>query len=112
MSLSADELASKTGLYRAGIRTRTISCRSSVRDGKLTLRDFYGDNYDMLMTPISPNRFLIPGTTLEFSPAEAGRPQAWHVIDGGGRRLMELPLMKFDIPKADLRIVRRRVQKR
>ena len=78
----------------------------------MTLRDFYGDNYDMPMTPISPNRFLIAGTTLEFSPAEAGRPQAWHVIDGGGRRLMELPLMKFDMPKADLPIIRRRVQKR
>ena len=44
----------------------------SVRDGRLTLRDFYGDNYDMLMTPISPNRFLIAGTTLAFSPAEGG----------------------------------------
>ena len=54
------------------------------------------------MTPISANRFLIPGTTFEFSPAEAGRPQAWHIIDGGGRRLLELPLVKFDVSKADL----------
>ena len=66
------------------------------------LWDFCGDNYDILMTPISPNRFMIPGTTLEFSPAEAGRPQAWHIIDGEGRRLLELPLMKFDMSKADL----------
>ena len=29
--------------------------------------------------------------------------QAWHVIDGGGQRLVELRLMKFDIPKADLK---------
>ena len=75
---------------------------TSVRDGRFTLRDFYGDNYDILMTPISSNRFLIPGATLEFSPAEAGRPQAWHVIDSAGQRLVELPLMKFDISKADL----------
>jgi hypothetical protein len=45
---------------------------------------------------------MIPGITLEFSPAEAGRPQAWQVIDGEGRRLVELQFMKFDIPKADL----------
>jgi CubicO group peptidase (beta-lactamase class C family) len=101
VNLSAEELASKTGLYRVGSDENHIVLMS-VRDGKLTLRDFYGDNYDLLMTPISTNRFLISGTTLEFSPAEAGRPQAWHVIDGGGQRLVELRLMKFDIPKADL----------
>ena len=101
VSLSADELASKTGLYRLGSEEDHI-LSITVRDGRLTLRDFYGDNYDMPMTPISPSRFLVAGTPLEFSPAEAGRPQAWHVIDGGGRRLMELPLMKFDMPKADL----------
>jgi CubicO group peptidase (beta-lactamase class C family) len=101
VSLSADELASKTGLYRVG-SAEDHTVLMSVHDGRLTLRDFYGDNYDMLMTPISPNRFLAAGLTLEFSPAEAGRPQAWHVIDGGGRRLVELQLMKFDISKADL----------
>ena len=101
MSLSADELANKTGLYRLGSDDDHI-LSITVRDGRLTLRDLYGDNYDMPMTPISPTRFLVAGTPLEFSPAEAGRPQAWHVIDGGGHRLMELPLMKFDMPKADL----------
>ena len=101
VSLSADDLASKTGLYRVGSDENHIVLMS-VRDGRLTLRDFYGDNYDIPMTPISANRFLIPGTTFEFSPAEAGRPQAWHIIDGGGRRLLELPLMKFDVSKADL----------
>jgi CubicO group peptidase (beta-lactamase class C family) len=101
LSLSAEELASKTGFYRVGSDEDHIVFMS-VREGKLTLRDFYGDNYDLLMIPISPNRFLIPGSTLEFSPAEAGRPQAWYVIDDGGQRLVELGLMKFDIPKADL----------
>ena len=93
VNLSADELASKTGLYRVGSDENHI-VSMSVRDGRLTLRDFYGDNYDMLMTPVSPSRFLISGATLEFSPAEAGRPQSWHVIDGAGRRLLELQLMK------------------
>jgi CubicO group peptidase (beta-lactamase class C family) len=101
VSLSADELAAKTGLYRLGPDENHIVLMS-VRDGKLTVRDFYGDNYDIMMTPISSNRFLVPGATVEFAPAEAGRPQAWHVIDGEGRRLLELPLMKFDVPKAAL----------
>ena len=100
-SLSADYLAKKSVFYRVGSDENHIVLMS-VRDGRFTLRDFYGDNYDILMTPISGNRFLIPGTTFEFSPAEAGRPQAWHIIDGGGRRLLELPLMKFDVPKTDL----------
>ena len=64
VNLSADELASKTGLYRIGSDENHI-VSMSVRDGKFTLRDFYGDNYDMAMTPISPSRFLIPGATLE-----------------------------------------------
>ena len=101
VNLSADELASKTGLYRIGSDENHI-VSMSVRAGKFTLRDFYGDNYDMPMTPITPSRFLIPGATLEFSPADAGRPQSWHVIDGAGRRLLELLLMKFDVPKMDL----------
>jgi CubicO group peptidase (beta-lactamase class C family) len=49
-----------------------------------------------------PKPIPIPGVTLEFSPAEAGRPQAWHIIDGGGQRLLELQLVKFDISKVDL----------
>ena len=102
MSLSADELAGQTGLYRLGSDEDHI-LSIAVRDGRLTLRDFYDDNYDMLMTPISANRFLIAGTPLEFSPAEAGRPQSWHVIDAEGRPLLELQLMKFDVSKADLR---------
>lgn len=101
MNLSADELGSKTGLYRIGSDENHI-VSMSVREGRFTLRDFYGDNYDMPMTPSNPGRFLIPGATLEFSPAEAGWPQSWHVIDGAGRRLLELQLMKFDVPQTDL----------
>jgi beta-lactamase family protein len=101
VSLSADELARKTGFYRLGPDENQI-VSMSVRDGRLTAWDFWGDNYPMLMTPISPNRFIIPGATLEFSPAEAGRPQSWHLVDGEGRRLLELPLVKFESSKAAL----------
>ena len=55
---------------------------------------------DLLMTPISPNRFL-PGATLEFSPAEAGRPRAWHSSDGGGQRVVELPSVEFEWRRQD-----------
>lgn len=101
VSLSADELASKTGLYRLGSDENHI-VMMSLRDGSLTAWDFWGDNYAMLMTPIGSNRFVIPGITLEFSPAESGRPQSWHVIDTGGQRLLDLPLVQYDASDADL----------
>ena len=101
VSLSAAELASKAGLYRLGPdENRILSI--SVRDGRLTAWDFGGDNLALLMTPISPNRFTVAGTMLEFSPGEAGRPQSWHIIDGEGRRLLELPSVTFDLPASDL----------
>jgi CubicO group peptidase (beta-lactamase class C family) len=99
--LSAEDLSSKTGLYRLGPDDNHI-VSMSIRDGRFGVWDFYGDNYHMLLTPISANRFTLPGATLEFSPAEAGRPRAWHVVDAGGQRLMELPSVTFTVPKADL----------
>jgi hypothetical protein len=101
VKLSADDLVGKSGFYRVGSSDDHI-VSMSVRNGRFMLRDFYGDNYDIPMTPLSSNRFAIPNTTLEFSTAGAGRPQAWHVIDGEGRRLLELPLVKFDVSRADL----------
>ena len=101
VNLSADELTSKTGLYRLGPDENHI-VSMSVRDGRFGVWDFYGDNYHLLITPISANRFTLPGATLEFAPSEAGRPRAWHIVDGGGQRLMELPLVAFDVSKADL----------
>ena len=98
---SADELAGKTGLYRLGPDENHI-VSMSIRDGRFGVWDFYGDNYHLLMTPIGANRFTLSGVTLEFSPAEAGRPRAWHIVDGGGQRLMELPLVTFDVSKAYL----------
>ena len=61
VSLSADELASKTGLYRLGLDENQI-VSMSVRDGRLTAWDFWGDNYPMLMTPSAQtdSRFPAP----------------------------------------------------
>jgi CubicO group peptidase (beta-lactamase class C family) len=101
VNVPAEELASKAGLYHLGPDENHI-VSMSIRDGRFGVWDFYGDNYHLLMTPITANRFTLPGVTLEFSPAEAGRPRAWHIVDGGGQRLMELPLVTFDVSKANL----------
>ena len=101
VTLSADELAGKTGLYRLPPDENHI-VSMSIRDGRFGVWDYYGDNYHLLMTPISANRFTLPGATLEFSPAEAGRARAWHIVDGGGQRLLELPSVTFGVPKAAL----------
>ena len=101
VNLSAEQLASKTGIYRVGSDENYI-VSIAVRDRKLTFWDFWGDNYAMPMTPIDQNRFLGLGVTLVFSPADAGRPQAWHAVDAGGQQLVELPLVKFDVSKGDL----------
>jgi CubicO group peptidase (beta-lactamase class C family) len=101
VQLSPDDVAGKSGLYRLGPDENHI-VSMSVRDGRFGVWDYYGDNYHLLMTPISANRFTLPGATLEFSPAEAGRARAWHIVDGGGQRLLELPSVTFDVPKAEL----------
>jgi CubicO group peptidase (beta-lactamase class C family) len=102
VSLAPDELASKAGLYRLGPDENHI-VSFAIRDGRFGVWDYYGDNYHMLLTPLSANRFQLPGATLEFSPAEGTRPRAWHVVDGGGQRLMELPLVAHDVSRADLK---------
>jgi len=99
VTLSSDELAGKTGLYRLPPDENHI-VSMSIRDGRFGVWDYYGDNYHLLLTPISANRFTLPGVSLEFSPAEAGRARAWHIVDGGGQRLLELPSVSFAVPKA------------
>ena len=98
---SPDDLATKSGLYRLGPDENHI-VSMSVRDGRFAVGDYYGDNYHLLLTPISDNRFTLAGATIEFAPAEGGRPRAWHIVDGGGQRLMELPLVSYDVSKRDL----------
>lgn len=101
-SPSHDELASKAGLYRLPPDENHI-VSFSVRDGRFGVWDYYGDNYHILLTPIATNRFSFPGATLEFSPAEGKRPRAWHIVDGGGQRLMEIPLVAHAVSAADLK---------
>ena len=70
----------------------------SVRDGRLTAWNFWGDNYAMLMTPSAPTDSSFRRHARVLA-SRSRRPQSWHVIDGEGRRLLELQLVKFDIGK-------------
>jgi CubicO group peptidase (beta-lactamase class C family) len=83
MSLSAEQLASKTGLYRDA-STGTVG-RIFVRDGKLMASADTGEDNSVELTPVSANRFVVLGTpvVVEFVPAKPGRPQEVRVTGDG-----------------------------
>ena len=104
VSLSDDELANRAGLYRSSSNTdRAI--RISVRNGTVIARSFYGDDTDVESTPVSANRFRLPGSTnaLEFVPATAVRPHEWHIVDNAGKQLDVLELVTSEPSTMDLR---------
>ena len=104
VSLSDDELANRAGLYRSSSNTdRAI--RISVRNGTVIARSFYGDDTDVELTPVSANRFRLPGSTnaLEFVPATGVRPHEWHIVDNAGKQLDVLELVTFGPSTMDLR---------
>jgi hypothetical protein len=100
MTLSAGELASKTGLYLNASSERLV--RVSVRNGALVVRSFYTDDMDVELTPVNANRFVIPGATLEFAAATGGRPQEWHLLNTEGKQIAEFQLNTFVPSPVDL----------
>jgi len=78
--LSAEQLASKAGLYREASSEELLQI--SVRDGKLMGSAGAGHDVSWELIPVNANRFVISGTTiaLDFVPATAGRGQEMHVI--------------------------------
>jgi CubicO group peptidase (beta-lactamase class C family) len=88
VSLTAEQLASKVGLYRdpSNDALRQIL----VRDGKLRVVAGAGTGPGTELTPASANRFLLPGGTgaLEFVPAVPSRPQEIHQISEGQKRVV------------------------
>src|SRR5262249_1371303 len=74
-SLSAEQLASKVGLYRDPSNERVG--RVFVHDGKLMASADAGEDHSVELTPVSANRFVVLGTPIvvEFVPATPGRPQ-------------------------------------
>ena len=104
-SRTASMAAKVDPIFARWNRPDTPGCGVGVsRDGAVIYERGYGMASLERRVPITSSTVfhLASITTLEFSPAEAGRPQAWQVVDGEGRRLVELQFMKFDIPKADL----------
>ena len=87
VTVSVDALALTAGLYRNEANDGVL--RISVRDGTLIGRNFYGEDTDFELIPVSPNRFLFPASTvsLQFVPETADGVSAWHVIDSEGRTL-------------------------
>jgi CubicO group peptidase (beta-lactamase class C family) len=84
VSLSPEELASKGGLYRDPVNG-TIG-RLFMRDGKLMASTNPSEEGQVFeLVPISPNRFVIPGTPVvaEFIPPADGRPQQIRVTGTG-----------------------------
>jgi CubicO group peptidase (beta-lactamase class C family) len=84
VSLSPEQLASKAGLYRDPVNG-TIG-RVFVRDGRLMASaDPSEEGQVFEIVPISPNRFVIPGTPIvaEFIPPAGGRPQEIRVTGAG-----------------------------
>lgn len=91
LSLSAEQLANRAGLYRDPVNG-TIG-RVFVRDGKLMASANPGVEGQVFeLVPISPNRFVIPGTPIaaEFILPAGGRPQEIHVTGAGPKPQVSL----------------------
>jgi len=100
---SAEQLASKTGLYRDPL-SETVG-RIFLRDGKLRASAGAGEGESVELTPVSENRFVISGTPVvaEFLPAAPGRPQEVRVTGAGPKPVVSQKLDAFTPSIAELR---------
>ena len=104
VSLSAEQLASKVGLYR-NPSTESVG-RIFLRDGKLMASAGVGEDESVELTPVSENRFVVSGTTItvEFVPAATGRPQEIHETSAGSKPIVSQLLSNSFAPSgAELR---------
>jgi CubicO group peptidase (beta-lactamase class C family) len=84
--VTAGQLASRAGLYR--MESRELFMRLVVRDGKLVGIGNAGEEGDSFpLTPVSANRFIIPGSeaVFAFAPSADGQPDDIHVTGDGLR---------------------------
>jgi len=103
VSLSAEQLASKAGLYR-NPSTETVG-RIFVRDGKLRASSDTGEGDSVELTPVSEDRFVIPGTAVvvEFVPAASGRAQEIHETGTGPKPVVSQKVDAFAPSSTELR---------
>jgi CubicO group peptidase (beta-lactamase class C family) len=103
VSLSAEQLASKVGLYRDP-STEAVG-RIFVRDGKLMASEDAGGEASVELTPVSANRFVVLGTTIavEFVPAASGRAQEVRVAGTGPKPVVSQKLDAYSLSSSELR---------
>jgi CubicO group peptidase (beta-lactamase class C family) len=102
VSLSAEQLASKVGLYRNPLNDDLR--RISVRDGKLWANIINDATGGAELRPVGENRFLLPwGTAVEFVPGVAGRAQDLRELPDGQRPLMFGQVTAFAPSSTELR---------
>jgi hypothetical protein len=102
VTLSADELASRSGLYRLSSND-DVFVQVSVRDRTLIGRNFYSDDIDFELTPVAARRVLFRSGMLDFVSAAAGVPKQWQVIDDNGQKVAALTSSAFVPSSEDLR---------
>ena len=102
VSLSAEQLSSKAGLYRDP--TTGIVGRFFVRDGKLMASAGTGEENFVELLPLDANRFALPGTTVvvEFVTAEGGAQEA-RETGVGPKTIVSRRLPPFTPSSADVR---------
>jgi hypothetical protein len=90
VALSAEQLASKVGLYR-DLSDDSVG-RTFVHDGKLMASAGVGYESSVQLTPVGGDRFVVVGTPIvvEFTPASTSRPQQLHVTGAGRPRVSQL----------------------
>jgi len=88
MSLSAEQLSSKVGLYYDPVSASLG--RIFPRDGKFMASEGAGEGDSVELTAISENRFVVSGTPIvaEFVPAASGRPQEIRVTGAGPKPIV------------------------
>jgi CubicO group peptidase (beta-lactamase class C family) len=103
VSLTAEQLSSKGGLYR-DVATDAVG-RIFVRGGRLMASPDAGEDNGIALTPVAENRFVIAGTAvvLEFVSPAAGRSQELHVTGDGPKPLVSRRVTPFAPSTMELR---------
>ena len=103
VSLSAEPLASKVGVYYDPV-SESVG-RIFLRHGKLMASEGVGEDESVELTPVSENRFVVSGTPIaaEFLPGAPGRPQEIRVTGAGPKPTVSQKVASFTPSSEELR---------
>lgn len=103
VSLTAQQLSSKVGLYR-DLSNNSLG-RVFIRSGRLMASTGVGEDNSVELTPVSENKFIIAGTAVvaEFVPATVGGAQEIHVTGGGPKPAVSQQVPAFTPSNTELR---------